>query len=181
LLIVAVSAALVVPTGVAGNCNSGTLDCKMIAGAPVPLTVTVAVGGIALLAVTVNVALSTPTTDGPNVTWILQLAAGANGPVHGVMSGGGLSTKSPMPPPLGPENPLRAKVGSAIVTCPRFVTCTVNARLVFPTTTEPRFNAVGETPRIGGDNPVPVNVTCPSATPGLLVVTVNVAEVAPVA
>jgi hypothetical protein len=40
---------------------------------------------------------------------------------------------------------------------------------------------VGETPSIGGDNPVPVNATCPGTTPGLLVVTSSVAEVAPVA
>jgi hypothetical protein len=65
LLIVTVNAALVVPTGVAGNCNSVTFDCNTIAGVPVPVTVTVAVGGIALLAITVSVALSTPTTDGP--------------------------------------------------------------------------------------------------------------------
>jgi hypothetical protein len=57
-----------VPTAVGGKLTAATLDSRTIAGEPVPVRLTVPVGGIALLAVTVSVALSTPTTDGVNVT-----------------------------------------------------------------------------------------------------------------
>jgi len=68
LLIVNVRGAVVVPTAAEGKSNSATLDCRMIGGDPVPVRLTVVVAGIALLAVTVSVALSAPTTDGENVT-----------------------------------------------------------------------------------------------------------------
>jgi hypothetical protein len=68
LLIVTVCGAVVVPTAVGGKDSIPALDCNTIVGTPVPVRLTVAVGGIALLAVTVSVALSTPTTEGENVT-----------------------------------------------------------------------------------------------------------------
>jgi len=68
LLIENVCGAVIVPSAVGGNVSAATLDSRMIAGEPVPARLTVAVGGIALLPVTVSVALSTPTTDGVNVT-----------------------------------------------------------------------------------------------------------------
>jgi hypothetical protein len=130
----------------------------VIGGDPTPVRLTVVVDGIAFSAVTVRVALSVPTTDGENVTWILQLALGASDPVHAGISPGGLKAKSPCCAPLGPEIGPTAKEGSAIETCPVFVTCTVYALLENPTTTAPMFTEVGETPSIGGDSPVPVSV-----------------------
>jgi hypothetical protein len=68
LLIVKVNGELVVPAAVEGKFNAAGLDCRTISGEPVPLKLTVAVDGIALLPVTVRVALSVPTTEGENVT-----------------------------------------------------------------------------------------------------------------
>jgi hypothetical protein len=169
----------VVPTTVAGKLSNATLASNWIAGEPVPVKLTVAVGGMALLPVTVSVALSNPTTEGENVTWILQLAPGATDPVQAVISVGSVSAKSPVCAPAGPEIPLTANEGSTIVSCPAFFTCTVNAPLDLPTTTLPRFSAVGDTARAGGNNPVPLSATFTDATPGLAVATVNVAVVAP--
>jgi hypothetical protein len=179
LLIVNVSGAVVVPTAAVGKSNSATFDCRMIGGDPVPVRLTVVVTGIALLPVTVSVALSVPTTDGENVTWILQLAPGANDPVHAAISPGGLSAKSPACAPFGPVIPPTANVGSVIVTCPMFVTCTVYALLENPTTTVPRLTEVGETPSIGGESPVPLRVVDCAATPVVVVPTVSVAVIPP--
>jgi hypothetical protein len=68
LLIVNCSGAVVVPTAAEGKFNAVTLDCRTIGGEPIPVKLTVAVGGIALLPVTVRVALSVPITEGENVT-----------------------------------------------------------------------------------------------------------------
>jgi hypothetical protein len=179
LLIENVRGTVVVPTAVAGKLSAATLDSRTMGGEPFPVMLTVAVVGTALLAVTVNVALSPPTTEGENVTCMLQLAPGVRGPVQLATSVGALNAKSPACAPLGPVIPLTANVGCAIVTCPAFVTWTVNASLELPTTTIPRFKTVGEIPRIGGNNPVPLSPTFAAATPWLVVDTVRVAVVAP--
>jgi hypothetical protein len=104
-----------------------------------------------------------------------------NGPVHAAISVGALNAKSANCAPLGPVIPLTAKVGSAIATCPAFVTCTVNAALESPISAVPRFTDAGRTASIGADNPVPLSVAGAEATPRVLVATVSVAVVAPTA
>ena len=67
LLTASVRGEAVVPTGVDGKFNDVTLDCKKMGDVPVPVRLTVAVDGVALLAVTVSVAPSTPAAEGEKV------------------------------------------------------------------------------------------------------------------
>src|SRR5271168_3169215 len=112
---------------------------------------------------------------------MLQVAPGLTTPVQEAISVGVLSAKSPSCAPLGPEIPLSAKVGWLIATCPLLTTSTVNAALENPISTVPIFTVAGETAIAGGERPVPLSVTDAEATPTLVVLTVSVAVVAPVA
>ncbi len=108
---------------------------------------------------------------------MLQVAPGFSVPEHAGTSVGALNAKSAASAPA--LSPLTVNVGPASATCPVFVTRTVNRPLEFPTSTVPRFNCAGETPIIGGVNPVPPRLAVTAATPTVLVPTVSVAVTAP--
>jgi len=175
LLSVTVCPTLADPTIVAGKLTCAGLASSRISGVPVPDRLTVATPGSALLPVTVSIALSTPISVGENVTWIEHVNPGVRATVQAVTSVGALSAKS------AAFAPLTANVGTFIVSCPVFVTSTVNSPVEFPTTTDPICNAAGETESAGGVSPVPVSVAAIDATPTVLVETVKVAVTAPAA
>ena len=165
---------LVSPTAVAGKLRAAGLAWRAMTGVPVPVMETVTEEGTAFELAMTRVALSGPTIEGEKVTWMLQRAPGLRAPVQGVRSVGGLVTKS------AACEPVTAKVGRFMVTWPVLTTWTVKRALEFSSWTRPKLRAAGLMPRVGGMRPMPPRGIATEATPGLLVVRVRVAEVAPV-
>jgi hypothetical protein len=97
----------------------------------------------------VTVPVRVPVPSGVNVTDIVQLAAAANVPLHGVV-----------PLPTAAKSPV-VPIESDVLTLPVFLTVTVLPALVVPTACEANVSLVGVTVTVvpAEDVPVPAKLT----------------------